>query len=105
MFPSGNDYISMSQIIRQSEELGAFVRAVRLAQNLSRDELANATGLSPKFISQVEGGKATAQLGKVLQLLGELGIRLRAETSFLISPEILARASRRRRRSTGSSGS
>ncbi|MFD1970507.1 helix-turn-helix domain-containing protein [Trinickia caryophylli] len=96
--------MSMSQIIRQSEELGAFVRAVRMAQNLSRDELANATGLSPKFISQVEGGKATAQLGKVLQLLDELGIRLRAETSFLVSAEALARASRRRRK-TGAAGS
>jgi transcriptional regulator with XRE-family HTH domain len=60
--------------------LGALARVARIAQGLTRDELAAATGLSPKFISQVEAGKATAQLGKVLQLLGELGIQLFAET-------------------------
>jgi len=69
--------------------VGILARALRLAQNLTRDELANATGLSPKFISQVEGGKATAQIVKVLHLLTELGVILHAETAIDITPEIL----------------
>jgi transcriptional regulator with XRE-family HTH domain len=76
---------------------GILVRALRLAQKFTRDELANATGLSPKFISQVEAGKPTAQIGKVLHLLTELGVALHAETALDISPEMLNAARTRRR--------
>jgi DNA-binding XRE family transcriptional regulator len=38
------------------------VRSARLAHGLTRDELASSTGLSPKFISHVEGGKVLAAL-------------------------------------------
>jgi transcriptional regulator with XRE-family HTH domain len=87
----------MSTLINGTETLGQLIRAVRIAQGLTRDELANASGFSPKFISHVEAGKPTAQLGRVLQLLGELGIRLQAEPSTHVPPEALEAASRRRR--------
>lgn len=78
--------------------LGALVRAVRIAQGFRRDELATATGLSPKFITQVELGKATAQIGKVLQLLNELGIYLYVETpGTTFTKESLSAALKRRR--------
>lgn len=99
MFPIGNEEIAMSNVIETTETLGQLIRAARIAQGFTRDGLANATGLSPKFISQIESGKATAQFGKVLHLLRELGIRLQAETS--VSPEALKAASRRRRQSGG----
>ncbi|CAB5090225.1 helix-turn-helix domain-containing protein [Burkholderia cenocepacia] len=66
-----------------------------------RDELANATGLSPKFISQVEAGKPTAQIGKVMLLLSELGVRLYAESSIEISEATALKATQRRRSSHG----
>jgi DNA-binding XRE family transcriptional regulator len=97
MFPFGNEGSVMGDIIMTTGTLGHLIRASRIAQGLTRDELANATGLSPKFISQVEAGKPTAQFGKILQLLGELGISLRAETSFAIPSEIRQMASVRRR--------
>jgi len=97
MFPSGNEGVAVSEIIDGTEALGRLIRASRIAQGFTRDELANATGFSPKFISQVEAGKTTAQFGKVLLLLRELGIQLRAEASFDIPPEALEAASRRRR--------
>lgn len=78
--------------------LGALVRAVRIAQDFTRDELATATGLSPKFITQVELGKATAQVGKVLQLLNELGMYLYVETpGTTVTKESLNAALKRRR--------
>ncbi|SAK57087.1 XRE family transcriptional regulator [Caballeronia catudaia] len=84
--------------IRDVVALGTLVRAVRIAQGFRRDELAAATGLSPKFISQVEAGKETAQLGKVLRLLAELGIDLFAETpNTNITQEGFEAALRRRR--------
>lgn len=81
--------------------LANLIRAVRLQQGLTRDELANATGLSPKFISQVEAGKPTAQIGKVLLLLGELGVSLFAQSSIEISVENALKAAQRRRSSHG----
>ncbi|MBJ9966140.1 helix-turn-helix domain-containing protein [Burkholderia seminalis] len=77
--------------------LANLIRAARLQQGFTRDELANATGLSPKFVSQVEAGKPTAQIGKVLLLLGELGISLLAQSSIEISAENVLKAAQRRR--------
>lgn len=71
--------------ISDPEMLGQLVRAARLSQRLTRDEVARGTGLSPTFISDVEAGKSTAQLGKVLHLLRELGVLLSAE-AFDVEP-------------------
>ncbi|MCD9119736.1 MULTISPECIES: helix-turn-helix domain-containing protein [Cupriavidus] len=71
--------------ISDPEVLGQLVRAARLSQRLTRDEVARGTGLSPTFISNVEAGKSTAQLGKVLHLLRELGVLLSAE-AFDVEP-------------------
>jgi transcriptional regulator with XRE-family HTH domain len=81
--------------------LGELVRASRLAQGLTRDDVATATGLSPKFITHIEAGKPTAQIGKVLHLLGELGITLRAQVSVDIPADVSTKASHRRRNPHG----
>ncbi|WP_322044025.1 transcriptional regulator [Paraburkholderia sp. J67] len=77
--------------------LGTIVRAARIAQGLTRDDLVNVTGLSPKFITHVEAGKPTAQIGKVFVLLTELGIMLRAQTAVPITAKVAERARRVRR--------
>ncbi|HEX3635129.1 MAG TPA: helix-turn-helix domain-containing protein [Paraburkholderia sp.] len=82
--------------------LGDLLRASRLAQGLTRDDVAIATGLSPKFITHIEAGKPTAQIGKVLHLLGELGIALRAQVSVDIPPAFATQPRHRRRVTHGS---
>ncbi|HEX7912849.1 MAG TPA: helix-turn-helix domain-containing protein [Paraburkholderia sp.] len=82
-------------------ELGDLVRASRLAQGLTRDDVAMATGLSPKFITHIEAGKPTAQIGKVLHLLSELGITLKAQVSVDIPPDLATKAVQRRRTTHG----
>lgn len=62
--------------IRDAKQLGAFVRAVRKAQHLRQDEVGR---FSHSFIGDLEGGKPTAQLGKVIEVLSELGVKLRLE--------------------------
>jgi transcriptional regulator with XRE-family HTH domain len=84
-------------MIGSTATLATLVRAARMQQGLTRDTLANATGLSPKFISHVEAGKPTAQIGKVLQLLAELGVTLHAHTSIDIPHETILAATQRRR--------
>ncbi len=88
--------------VNSTWDLGNLIRAARLEQDMTRDELASATGLSPKFISQVEAGKPTAQIGKVIFLLNELGIRLFSQSSMAIANETVIKASQRRRSSRGS---
>ncbi len=60
--------------------IGAIVRAVRKDSGLRQDELAGATGVGVRFIVELEAGKPTAQLGKVLRVLQALGC------SFDIAP-------------------
>ena len=58
-------------------EIGAIVRTARKAQNLRQDELAGAAGVGLRFIVDLEAGKPTAQIGKMLQVLEALGCELR----------------------------
>ena len=57
-------------------ELGAHVRAARIAQDLRQEQLAAAAGLGVRFLIELEAGKPTAQLGKTLKVLETLGCRV-----------------------------
>ena len=60
----------------RTEEFGAIVRDARVAQGLRQDQLAAAAGVGVRFLSELERGKPTAQLGKTLAILNALGCRL-----------------------------
>lgn len=62
--------------ISSTEHLGEVVRAARKWQKLRQDEVGR---FSHTFIGELEGGKPTAQLGKVLEALRELGINVQVE--------------------------
>jgi HTH-type transcriptional regulator / antitoxin HipB len=62
------------------KELGELLRKKRKSQNLTQGQVAEFCGISVKFISEVERGKETAEIGKVLYLLNTLGIDLIADT-------------------------
>ena len=55
--------------IRSVEELGEAIRTRRKELHYTQAFLAEFTGFSVSFISDVERGKATAEIGKTLQLL------------------------------------
>ena len=65
--------------LRSPEEMGRAIRARRRALGLSQADLAAQTGLSQPTISAIEGGKPRAQVGLVLLLCRDLGLRLFAE--------------------------
>ena len=56
--------------------LGVAVRQARKAHGLTQAELAGLAGTGPRFISELERGKERAELGKVLDVLAVLGLRL-----------------------------
>lgn len=68
--------------IRSVEELGEAIRTRRKELHYTQAFLAEFTGFSVSFISDVERGKATAEIGKTLQLLMILGLDLSVERSM-----------------------
>jgi y4mF family transcriptional regulator len=58
------------------EEIGAVVRQARVAQGLRQDQLAAAAGVGVRFLVELERGKPTVRLDKVLAVLDALGCRL-----------------------------
>ena len=56
-----------------SKSLGLIVRQERKAQRLRQAQLAAASGVGLRFIVDLEAGKPTVQLQKVLHVLATLG--------------------------------
>ncbi|WP_420449923.1 helix-turn-helix transcriptional regulator [Candidatus Palauibacter sp.] len=54
-------------------DIGAIVRTTRKNAGLRQHELAGTAGVGLRFIVDLEAGKPTAQIGKVLQVLAALG--------------------------------
>ncbi|MBO9135182.1 helix-turn-helix transcriptional regulator [Rhizobium sp. B230/85] len=63
----------MAKQVSSPADIGALIRSTRKAQNLRQDELAGVSGVGLRFIVDLEAGKPTAQIGKVLQVLQTLG--------------------------------
>ena len=57
-----------------SAELGAALRAQRKAQGLTLEQVSGLSGLGMRFLSELERGKATAELGKTLEVIRLLGL-------------------------------
>ena len=57
-------------------DIGKKVRFERSIQGLRQEDLALTAGTAVRFISDLENGKETCQVGKVLSVLQALGIRL-----------------------------
>jgi HTH-type transcriptional regulator / antitoxin HipB len=64
--PNGN--------ISNPEQLGTLIRQVRKRQGITQEDLSSLVGVGPRLIGEIERGKPTAEIGKVFQLLGGLGL-------------------------------
>jgi transcriptional regulator with XRE-family HTH domain len=73
--------------ITSPQQLGLVIRATRKTQKLRLDDLAGSAGVGHVFAREVEHGKETVQLGRVIRLLAELGIELKAGVSADVGPE------------------
>ena len=65
--------------VTTAESLGDIIRAERKRQGLTQLELADVSGVGITFVSQLENGKETAELGKALSVVAMLGIDLFAD--------------------------
>lgn len=62
-----------------TQQIGEAVRAQRKALGLTQIEAAGLCGVGERFLRELELGKATVQLGKVLQVMSGLGMTLSLE--------------------------
>jgi transcriptional regulator with XRE-family HTH domain len=77
---------AMQVMIQSPKTLGLLIRATRKTQRVRMDDLAGSARVGPVFVREVERGKETVQLGRVLNLLAELGIELRADIPDNVLP-------------------
>ena len=62
-------------MIQSTEEIGQVIRHVRKQLGVTQSDLALAAGTGLRFIIDLEKGKSTCQIGKILQVLQVLGIQ------------------------------
>lgn len=63
-------------LLSDTRRLGALVKAHRKKKRMRQSDLAAKAGTGLRFIIEVEQGKPTAQVGKVLEVLECLGVRV-----------------------------
>ena len=63
-------------MMKNSIQIGEFIRLTRKQANLTQESLAMASGVGLRFIVDLERGKPTTQLGKTFLVLNALGIEI-----------------------------
>lgn len=63
-------------MLRSTTQLGELVRTVRKEQGLTQLDVAGLAGLSNRFVIDLERGKETLQMQKVLDVLALLGLEV-----------------------------
>ena len=67
---------STSDAFRTAAELGRLLREHRKSRGLTLDTVSGLSNVGVRFLSEVERGKPTAEIGKVLKVLGTLGLEI-----------------------------
>ena len=76
--------------VRSAEELGRLVRAHRKSRQLTLETISGLGNLSPRFLSEFERGKETAEIGKILKALRTLGLEVIIQPRGVAIPSPLA---------------
>ena len=74
--------IESAKRIRSSEELGKLVQQTRRDQSLLQSDIAGLAGTGNRFIVDLERGKPTLQLQKVLDVLDLMGLEVIIPVSY-----------------------
>jgi len=62
--------------VRNVGDIGGAIRAKRTAIGMRQEQLAALAGVGPRFLSEIENGKESAEVGKVLHVLLRLGLEV-----------------------------
>ncbi|RJP90976.1 MAG: transcriptional regulator [Desulfobacteraceae bacterium] len=62
--------------ILSAKDIGRAIRARRKADGLTQADAAALCGVGARFLGELERGKETAQIGKVIRILAGLGLEI-----------------------------
>jgi len=62
--------------IQTSEDLGKAIRSQRKSDGLTLTETSGLTNVGVRFLSELENGKPTVRLDKLMRVLSALGLQL-----------------------------
>lgn len=65
--------------VRSTADIGAIIRSRRRELGYTQAEFANRVGVGTTYLSNLENGKETAEIGKALHILMMLGLDLFVE--------------------------
>lgn len=68
--------MAMSIQINQPSDVGRVIRAVRSTLDLRQDDTAHLSGVSEGFMLKLESGNPSVNMGKVMEVLASLGIKI-----------------------------
>ena len=68
--------------IQDSAALGRKVRELRREQKVTQAQLAGLANTGVRFISDLENGKETCQIGKMLRVLRTLGVNMLVRSPY-----------------------
>jgi len=72
--------------INGCSDLAQLLRQTRKAQGLTQIELAAISGVGQRFLSELENGKPTLEIGRILRVAAALGLQLRLEPRKWVAP-------------------
>ncbi len=72
---SNTDILPYGKIL-SVDDIGRLVRTHRKSQSATQADFAALCGVGVRFISELENGKTTIELGKALQVLKSLGLEV-----------------------------
>ena len=68
--------------INSTKALGRKIRQLRREQGVTQTQLAGLANTGVRFVSDLENGKETCQLGKMLRVLSTLGVDLDVRSPY-----------------------
>lgn len=74
-YRTGIKNMLIMNLIKSTHDIAHIIRATRKQLGVTQSDLALAAGTGLRFIIDLEKGKATCQIGKILQVIQVLGIQ------------------------------
>lgn len=66
----------MNRNINNVSDIGSLIKTYRKGMGLNQVEAAGLLGVGVRFLSELERGKSTLEIGKVLQVIHGIGLNL-----------------------------
>jgi len=80
------------------EDAGLVIRAMRKHNGIRIDDFALTAKVSRQLMTDLENGKPTVQMGRVLLLLQNMGVRVTLELPDAVAPALALEQDKRKRR-------